>query len=1452
MAHDFPAPTRIKRDGTSQAGRVQASLDPSHVSVDERTSLDLLEFARKYARELVYHDAQGRPAGDWGAFLEQDLAALAALIDEEQAPTGAMAGTVDRPHLALFLAFLRLLRHPRDLVNTLTRRHLEFYYEQLLRMSRKAAAPDRVHVLPRLAAGVERARLPEGTLLRAGKDDLGRERVYRTDRELVVSRASVARLSSVYAQKELVGLHDARAQHKGPREEAVLRMLEVALGYPRPGDPPPPYGGKAVTYALLRELKARTDFVGAQLFMDFSDLHSMMQLKRRRVAADTEWAVINRFLENAGRTRLDDPEWRLNPSDPRDFTSNLREALGGEIDFKHDEIPGVKSLEDLYDQRRKEAVRTFIKRKLFLSVDDFAGMMWIKTRIDNDWWEISRILEQAGRRKAENPSYKIDSSIPLTDFAARLQAALGPIAFDTLEHAILPAVTDVEALYDAIVGLEAYFGLNAVQAGYFLSTAENWVRSGEDAEREWRRIYRFFTDAYADKVYSDRRKVLQHALKGVPDLVSGFSAVLRIALETDASEPLLAELRKHVSSPNDYTFLESVQERLSGGAITPEEWARVYQVVELAWRVREKLPEPVAQRETWLQLHAAEDATSVVDASASAPGSKLRHWKTFGQRPPKAAPDKPPPGVMGWAMASPTLLLAQGKRTIVLTLGFQASHFESDKLRPLFDPASPDPSPFRVEVSTEKGWLELGAEVSLGNYREMAHVSRELPAIQLTLTLDETAAATAPPGREASGVSVSFPMLRLTLRPRWSVKHAQFISCYAPFRDLTLAAVHLQTSVKDLIPSSIENDEAVLNPKRPFEPFGTSPAVGSRFYVGDPELVMKRLDCLEFHVKWMGGPSNLTEHYKNYPNAGPFQTQVALVDNQERLQLLECADLFDANDTTKPQDIPIKGIPSLVEEPDKPYRYTTLRDLPAGSRVSDWPRHFEWELTPNDFNHSLYPALATQKSLELVAAILNPPERSTTAADYHVKPPYTPRIKTFVVDYSASTEVVLDAESGGVRADRLFHVHPFGASPIEAETDASGTRFLPRYDYEGELYIGIRNAKPPETVSLLFQVAEGSADPDLPPAPIEWSYLSGDRWLPLHDGHLLADTTHHLIDSGIVQIALEPVQPSTRLPGDLYWIRVAIPYRADSVCDTVGIHAQAVSATFMDRGNSPTHLSRKLPERSITGLLQRLAPIAAVEQPYPSRGGRQAEGKGGFYTRVSERLRHKQRALTLWDYERLVLERFPELYKAKCLPASADDPGTVEVIVIPGVRGQALSNPFEPKVPAALISEIEAYLSDKRPPQATLRVRNARFVQVKVRVGVRFRGEGDEGYYKTLLNEDLNRYLSPWAYDEGADITIGGRIFANSIVSFIDGRDYVDYVANIELLSSEDNWLTVKLAPVLPSEGYFVATDLPDGVLVAARQHVIDVIPKGGYTAKSFTGINHMKIELDFIVAGSE
>ncbi|HEU5218314.1 MAG TPA: baseplate J/gp47 family protein, partial [Gemmatimonadales bacterium] len=367
---------------------------------------------------------------------------------------------------------------------------------------------------------------------------------------------------------------------------------------------------------------------------------------------------------------------------------------------------------------------------------------------------------------------------------------------------------------------------------------------------------------------------------------------------------------------------------------------------------------------------------------------------------------------------------------------------------------------------------------------------------------------------------------------------------------------------------------------------------------------------------------------------------------------------------------------------------------------------------------------------------------------------------------------------------------------------------------------------------------------DVEPAAASWSRLVGGQFVDLSGG-IIHDSTSGLINSGIIELALPEVVSSGRLPPDLYWLRVAVPRNPTSVCDVVAIRAQAVSARFDDRGNAADHYQQPLPVGAINRLVQPDARIAKVEQPYSSSGGKPAERPETLDVRVSERLRHKQRALSAWDYERLVLGRFTQIYKAKCLSAA----GGVEVVVIPDIRELHPSDTFAPKAPTNLLAEIQAYLAERAPSDARVQVRNAQYVQVQVRLGVRFRPGLDEGFAQRRLNDDLIRFLSPWAFDEGAELMIGGKIYANSILDFIDRREYVDFVVGLKLFRSRDGKNYDLVLPPVGDYDYHVATTAPDQVLVAAPRHYFDVIPEAGYQQASFTGINYARIELDFVVS---
>src|SRR5207249_7239799 len=73
MPNNSPDPQWRRRDGTSQASRLQAAPAPEYVRVDERSDKDLLAFAREYAKELRYYDADNQPRCDWRAFLDPPL-----------------------------------------------------------------------------------------------------------------------------------------------------------------------------------------------------------------------------------------------------------------------------------------------------------------------------------------------------------------------------------------------------------------------------------------------------------------------------------------------------------------------------------------------------------------------------------------------------------------------------------------------------------------------------------------------------------------------------------------------------------------------------------------------------------------------------------------------------------------------------------------------------------------------------------------------------------------------------------------------------------------------------------------------------------------------------------------------------------------------------------------------------------------------------------------------------------------------------------------------------------------------------------------------------------------------------------------------------------------------------------------------------------------------------------
>jgi hypothetical protein len=477
------------RDGTSQAARVLPELDPGHAPVDERTTADLLAFARQYAEELKYFPPERPHAADgsWRGFVRDD-------------------GARPRPHYALFLAFLDLLGHARAQLNTLTRRHLEFHYGEVLRMFRKRAAPDRVHVLVELDARTAELRLPAGTALRAGKDSLGRDLAYRTDRELVASRIEVAKVSALRAEIRATGIREAARRHlvSGTRREAFLGMLRIALGQPEPGDALPKFpsisGAPPVelTFGELLRLHGLVLSVGRELGMPrLDDFRELMRILQRRQRGDPEdWKKIDLTLQAVARAR----GATLAPlQGAPDFNARLREALGLKEDAfarLYDGLPEVKTIDRVHQTYGKRAdVQGFITGTLHLSLEEFAAMMAVKAAMDRDWRRIDRLLEEAGRRKRGDAAYTLGALRATRDFDAKLRAAVGE-----LEPKFGPA-GGVATLFDVLLQVERYFFMPAESFSYLLTVfLEAEEQNARREDRRWEKVYDVVAAAHREMI----------------------------------------------------------------------------------------------------------------------------------------------------------------------------------------------------------------------------------------------------------------------------------------------------------------------------------------------------------------------------------------------------------------------------------------------------------------------------------------------------------------------------------------------------------------------------------------------------------------------------------------------------------------------------------------------------------------------------------------------------------------------------------------------------------------------------------------------------------------------------------------------------------------------------------------------------------------------------------------
>lgn len=459
------------------------------------------------------------------------------------------------------------------------------------------------------------------------------------------------------------------------------------------------------------------------------------------------------------------------------------------------------------------------------------------------------------------------------------------------------------------------------------------------------------------------------------------------------------------------------------------------------------------------------------------------------------------------------------------------------------------------------------------------------------------------------------------------------------------------------------------------------------------------------------------------------------------------------------------------------------------------------------------------------------------------KEPYTPMIASLNVTYEASVENDFSIADNTnqqklnnyQRRDiQLFHEIPFGQSEQhvflkEQQPFLAGRTAVylaNQYTTEGEFYIGVKDLITETNLSILFQVAEGSENPlsatFQKDKGILWYILCNNEWKYLNDDFIISDSTNNFLRSGIITFLIpkEANSGNTAFPAECFWLKAELPggIGFDSVCKFVAVVAQATESVFINNDNELSHLNTALSPGSISKMVNRQAPVKTVLQPFSSFGGKPEETDEHFYLRVSERLRHKNRAVNIWDYERLVLEKFPSVYKVKCLNHTSSDfelaPGFIRILPVPDLRNKNIYDIFQPRVSKNTLSDIQEYLNGLHGFHIDCKAENPKFEEVQFRFSVKFYPGIDPKTYLKILEEDLKKYLSPWAFDDYAEVQFGGSIYKHKAIAFIEERKYVDFIAEFRMYN---------LAMGLNDKDEITADD-SRAILTSAKKHIIDLI----------------------------
>ncbi|MFK7787442.1 MAG: hypothetical protein AB8B56_20125, partial [Crocinitomicaceae bacterium] len=1043
----------ITRDGTSQQDRNADAIQPDYIAIEDRSIDELITEAQRLAKELQFFDTNNEPAASWESFLIDDPQAfvqgspegkriqqkrwaeeLAAYIENPDRflNDSEKANKLSKPHVVLFMTFLKLLNHVKSQINGLTEKHLDFYFRDRLGLNPKEAVPDVVNILIKLTENSEYLEVKKGTIFQAGEDASGNPLEYSTEEDTVISKAQITQLNTVYVQKEFLTVKGAHLKGRESADVRFVNMLEMALGEPQPTDALPDFPSDQIkdVFDLNTRIKAGNqaaiNYLENQLFLKVGQWASLMSKQEdERNGLTTDWQDAYATLEVAYQQKLKSQRQQALKviRESKDFETLTRHVYGSPLPL--DNLPPYKGESGSFKAVSTDLAKTNIDREK--AIEYIEEELLLK---EEEFVHIVQTDKNANASEAD-----LDRMYRLLEFAdLRIRSIVLP----------LPSSEKIAEVY-----------------------ATNDARS-------------FTFSQYGEEEESKRFKTLGNRTQSILDqtlkpseLGFALSSPILLLEEGKRKIELLLDLG---ATEDDIDELETIfedGEPLQTHLSTEENWFN---------------PEEVSFT---FGNYVGDALEGDFEISITGQTITTENTITFDER------DIGRYFVDGTQSIYEIIALTSFDEVLVEMVGTLETDHPSVKK---YDRNQVYLNSMKVEVILRQ---DDPAIVTFGGDAARALFQSEAPSVVFTLN------------NELQGLTV-----KQTYR-----------SAYEHFVNAGLRKAHIHVDVQGMKDLVVQNDRNSLDAKKPFEPFGFQPSVGDSFYIANTEVCQKRIKDLRLNIEWSKAPESFKEHYQNYwkiqkdndtlsendftiksnndfkadlffhdRNAEVLLSKVS--ENAQGQTVSESTQLFENNGK-----IVVDNIPARMKGTSPDYRYKQALEMTSDEDdVLEWSRYFRLELDPIDFQHSTHSSLFARQALSTKDKI----------KELLIEQPYEPKIKKFSIGYSACTSVIPTGKNND-SGDQLFHLHPFGFDVLDLSDPQT---LIPTYEDEGSLYLGIDELKLPQTLSILFQMAEGSANPDVEKPIIQWMYLRNNEWINIKALEVLKDTTNGLVNSGISNLKI--------------------------------------------------------------------------------------------------------------------------------------------------------------------------------------------------------------------------------------------------------------------------------------------------------------------------------------------